>query len=182
MARLNGGQILIDVLRRFGVDTAFTLHGGHLDAAYQAARDAGIRLVDTRHEQAAGFAASAYARSSGRVGVAMITAGGGITNVVSPVANALADCVPMLVIGGAPALQDIDALPVNGGVDQMAVMRAVTKWAVQVPHINRLADLLGQAIRKATSGRPGPVYVEVPIDIMFGLIDEGEVRHLDGQA
>lgn len=182
MARFNGGQILIDVLRRFGVDTAFTLHGGHLDAAYQAARDAGIRLVDTRHEQAAGFAASAYARSSGRVGVAMITAGGGITNVVSPVANALADCVPMLVIGGAPALQDIDALPVNGGVDQMAVMRAVTKWAVQVPHINRLADLLGQGIRKATSGRPGPVYVEVPIDIMFGLIDGAEVRHLDGQT
>lgn len=182
MAKLNGGQILIDVLRRFGVDTAFTLHGGHLDAAYQAARDAGMRVVDTRHEQAAGFAASAYARSSGRIGVAMITAGGGITNVVSPVANALADCVPMLVIGGAPALQDVDSLPVNGGVDQMAVMRAVAKWAIQVPHINRLADLLGQAIRKASSGKPGPVYVEVPIDIMFGLLEETEVRHLDGEA
>ncbi|RZA27256.1 MAG: thiamine pyrophosphate-binding protein, partial [Lysobacteraceae bacterium] len=137
MAKLNGGQILIEVLRRFGADTAFTLHGGHLDSAYQAARDAGMRVVDTRHEQAAGFAASAYARSTGRFGIAMVTCGGGITNVVSPVANALADCVPMLVIGGAAALQDVDALPVNGGVDQMALMRSVTKWAVQVPHINR---------------------------------------------
>lgn len=182
MAKLNGGQVLVEVLRRFGVDTAFTLHGGHLDSAYQAARDANLRLIDTRHEQAAGFAASAFARSSGRIGVAMVTAGGGITNVVSPVANALADCVPMLVIGGAPALQDVDALPVNGGVDQMAVMRAVTKWAVQVPHINRLADLLGQAIRKASTGKPGPVYVEVPIDIMFGRIEEAEVRHLEGSA
>jgi acetolactate synthase-1/2/3 large subunit len=182
LARLNGGQILIEVLQRFGVDTAFTLHGGHLDAAYQAARDVGMRMVDTRHEQAAGFAASAYARSSGRIGVALVTAGGGITNVVSPVANALADCVPVLVIGGAPALQDVDSLPVNGGVDQMAVMRAVTKWAIQVPHINRLADLLGQAIRKATSGKPGPVYVEVPIDIMFGLLEGTEVRHLDSHA
>ncbi|SEB25972.1 thiamine pyrophosphate-binding protein [Variovorax sp. YR216] len=182
MAKLNGGQVLVEVLRRFGIDTAFTLHGGHLDAAYQAARDAGMRVIDTRHEQAAGFAASAYARSSGRVGLAMVTAGGGITNVVSPVANALADCVPMLIIGGAPALQDVDALPVNGGVDQMAVMRAITKWAVQVPHINRLADLLGQAIRKAGSGKPGPVYVEVPIDIMFGRIEEAEVRHLDGDV
>lgn len=179
MAKLNGGQILIEVLRRFAVDTAFTLHGGHLDSAYQAARDAGMRVVDTRHEQAAGFAASAYARSTGRLGVAMVTCGGGITNVVSPVANALADCVPMLIVGGAAALQDIDSLPVNGGVDQMAVMRSVTKWAVQVPHINRLADLVGQAIRKATTGRPGPVYVEIPIDIMFGLIAVEEVRHLD---
>jgi acetolactate synthase-1/2/3 large subunit len=180
LAKINGGQILGDVLRRFGIDTVFTLHGGHLDAAYQAARDADIRVVDTRHEQAAGFAASAYGRSSGRVGVVMVTAGGGITNVVSPIANAHADCVPMLVIGGAPALQDLDSLPVNGGVDQMAVMRAVTKWAVQVPHINRLADLVGQALRKATSGKPGPVYVEVPIDIMFGQIEADEVRHLDG--
>jgi len=179
VAKLNGGQILIEVLRRFGADTAFTLHGGHLDSAYQAARDAGMRVVDTRHEQAAGFAASAYARSTGRVGVAMVTCGGGITNVVSPVANALADCVPMLIIGGAAALQDVDSLPVNGGVEQMTLMRSVTKWAVQVPHINRLADLVGQAIRKATSGRPGPVYVEIPIDIMFGLIASEEVRHLD---
>jgi acetolactate synthase-1/2/3 large subunit len=62
----------------------------------------------------------------------------------------------------------------------MAVMRAVTKWAVQVPHINRLADLVGQALRKATSGKPGPVYVEVPIDIMFGQIEEDDVLHLDG--
>ena len=90
MAKINGGQILVDVLRRFGIDTVFTLHGGHLDAAYQAARDADIRVVDTRHEQAAGFAASAYGRSSGRVGVVMVTAGGGITNVVSPIANAWA--------------------------------------------------------------------------------------------
>ncbi len=180
MAKLNGGQVLVEVLRHFHVDTAFTLHGGHLDSAYQAARDHGIRIVDTRHEQAAGFAASAYARSTGRVGVAMVTAGGGITNVVSPIANALADCVPMLVIGGCAPLQDIDSLPVNGGVDQMAVMRSVTKYAVQVPHINRLADMVGQAIRKATSGKPGPVYVEVPIDIMFGLIEESEVRYLDG--
>ncbi|MDQ8033535.1 MAG: thiamine pyrophosphate-binding protein [Bordetella sp.] len=179
MAKLNGGQILIEVLRRFGANTAFTLHGGHLDSAYQAARNAGMRVVDTRHEQAAGFAASAYARSTGRFGVAMVTCGGGITNVVSPVANALADCVPMLVIGGAAALQDVDSLPVNGGVEQMTLMRSVTKWAVQVPHINRLADLVGQAIRKATSGRPGPVYVEIPIDIMFGLIDADEVRQLD---
>jgi acetolactate synthase-1/2/3 large subunit len=181
LAKLNGGQILIEVLRRFGADTAFTLHGGHLDSAYQAARDAGLRVVDTRHEQAAGFAACAYARSTGRFGIALVTAGGGITNVVTPVANAFADCVPLLVIGGAAALQDIDALPVNGGVDQMAVMRSVTKWAIQVPHINRLADLVGQAIRKATTGKPGPVYVEIPIDIMFGQIEEAEVRHLDGR-
>lgn len=180
VALINGGQVLVEVLRKFGVQAAFTLHGGHLDAAYQAARDAGIRVVDTRHEQAAGFAASAYARSTGRIGVAMVTAGGGVTNVISPIANAHVDCVPMLVIGGCAALQDMDTLPVNSGVDQMALMKPVTKAAWQVPHINRLADIVGQAIRKATTGRPGPVYVEIPIDIMFGTIEEAEVRHLDG--
>lgn len=181
MALINGGQVLVEVLGRFGVQATFTLHGGHLDAAYQAARDAGIRVVDTRHEQAAGFAASAYARSTGRLGVVMVTAGGGITNVISPVANAHADCVPLLVIGGSAALQDVDTLPVNSGVDQLALMKPVTKAAWQVPHIRRLADMLGQAIRKATSGRPGPVYVEIPIDVMFGMIEEDEVRHLDGK-
>lgn len=180
MAKINGGQVVIETLRQFGLTTSFTLHGGHLDSVYQAARDAGFKVVDTRHEQAVGFAASAFARSTGQVGVAMVTAGGGITNIVSPVANANADCVPMLILGGAPPLRDVDALPVNGGVDQMAVMRGITKWSVQVPHISRLADLLGLAIRKAQSGRPGPVYVDLPIDVAFSEIEESEVRYLDG--
>lgn len=180
MAKINGGQVVVETLRRFGVTTAFTLHGGHLDSVYQAGREAGIEFIDTRHEQASGFAASAYARSTGRVGVAMVTAGGGITNVVSPVANALADCVPMVILGGAPSLRDLDNLPVNGGVDQMAVMRGVTKWAVQVPHITRLADILGLALRRAQTGRPGPVYVDLPIDIAFGEIEESAIRYLDG--
>lgn len=181
MAMINGGQVVVETLRRFGLTTAFTLHGGHLDSIYQAARDAGLTIVDTRHEQGAGFAASAYARSTGQVGVALVTAGGGITNVVSAVANANADCVPMVIIGGAPSLRDVDCLPVNAGVDQMGVMRPVTKWAVQVPHISRLADLLGLAIRKASSGRPGPVYLDLPIDVAFAEIEESTVRFLGGE-
>lgn len=181
MALVNGGQIVVEVLKRFQVTTAFTLHGGHLDSIYQAARDAGIRVVDTRHEQGAGFAASAFARSTGKLGVALVTAGGGITNVVSAVANANVDCVPMLVIGGAPSLRDLDCLPVNAGVDQMGLMKPITKWAVQVPHISRLADLLGLAMRKAQSGRPGPVYVEIPIDVAFAEVEDGSVRYLDGE-
>ncbi|NMU81336.1 thiamine pyrophosphate-binding protein, partial [Vibrio parahaemolyticus] len=77
-------------------------------------------------------------------------------------------------------LRDIDCLPVNSGVGQMAVMRGITKWSVQVPHISRLADLLGLAIRKAKSGRPGPVYVDLPIAVAFAEIDEAQVRYLDG--
>jgi len=181
MALIDGGQVVVQTLRRFGVTAAFTLHGGHLDSIYQAARDAGIRIVDTRHEQGAGFAASAYARSTGTLGVAMVTAGGGVTNIVSAVANANVDCVSMLVIGGAAAARDVDCLPVNSGVDQMALMRPITKWSVQVPHISRLADLLGLAIRKARAGRPGPVYVEIPIDVAFDEIDDTVVRQLAGE-
>jgi len=178
MSPINGGQVIVDTLARFGLKTVFTLHAGHHDAAYQAARQAGFRVVDTRHEQAAGFAASAFARTTGSVGVAWVAAGGGVTNIVSPVANAFADCVPMVIIGGAAPLQDFETLPVNSGVDQLAVMRGVTKWAFQVPHISRLSDLLGQAIRKASTGRPGPVYIDLPIDVMFGQIDPKDLRHL----
>ncbi len=180
MSQLLGGQVLVDTLTRFGLDTVFTLHAGHMDPALRAGREANFRIVDTRHEQAAGFAASAYARTTGKVGIAWVAAGGGVTNIVSPAANALADCVPMLIIGGAAPLRDIDTRPVNSGVDQMAVMTSVTKWAVQVPHLGRLADLLGMAIRKASTGRPGPVYVDIPIDIMFGTIEAEEVRYLHG--
>jgi len=180
LSRLLGGQVLVDTLARFGLDTVFTLHAGHLDPAFRAGRESNFRIVDTRHEQAVGFAASAYARTTGKVGVAWVAAGGGVTNIVSPAANALADCVPMLIIGGAAPLRDLDTRPVNSGVDQMAVMASVTKWAVQVPHLSRLADLLGMAIRKASTGRPGPVYVDIPIDIMFGAIEAGEVRNLYG--
>lgn len=172
MTQIDGGQVLVHVMREFGVTTAFTLHGGHLDSAYRAAQAAGIRLVDTRHEQAAGIAATAWARTTGDVGVAMVTAGGGVSNVVTAVANAYADCVPSVFLGGAPPLHDVGTLPVNSGYDQLSVMSGITKWSDRVTTIERLADTVARAFQIAREGRPGPVYLDLPSDILFATIDD----------
>lgn len=181
MAEIDGGQALIAALKRLGVDTIFTLHGGHLDCVYQAAVSEGFRIIDHRHEQAAGIAATGYARTTGKVGVAMVTAGGGITNVVTAIANAYSDCVASVFLGGAPPLRDYDALPVNSGYDQLSVMSGITKWCHRVTHVERLPDLVGRAFHIAREGRPGPVYLDLPSDVLYALVDENEVFYPTGK-
>lgn len=171
MTRINGGAVIARALQAHGVKVAFTLHGGHLDPLYVAAAEFGIDLIAVRHEQAAGIAATGYSRSTGRVGVALATAGGGITNLVTAITNAYADCVPSVFIGGAPPLADVDALPVNSGYEQLSVVRGITKWHRQVSDVSHLAEAVERAFHWAQSGRPGPVYLEVPSDVMFALID-----------
>jgi acetolactate synthase-1/2/3 large subunit len=175
MARIDGGEMLIRVLESHGIREVFTLHGGHLDAIYQAALDHHVRLVDTRHEQAAGHAADGWARTTGRPGVAIVTAGPGVTDVVTGVTNAYLDCIPTLFIGGAAPLADAETLPLQGGFDQLEMVRPITKWACRVTHTHRIADLVAQALRVATTGRPGPVFLEIPIDVLFARVDEERV-------
>jgi len=169
--KINGGAVLARALKAHDVAAVFTLHGGHLDPLFVEARNLGIAIIDTRHEQSAGIAATGYARATGKPGVALATAGGGITNLVTAVTNAYADCVPSVFIGGAPPLSDIDALPVNSGYEQMSVMRGITKWRRQVTDVAHIAEAVERAFHWATAGRPGPVYLEVPSDVMFALID-----------
>jgi thiamine pyrophosphate-dependent acetolactate synthase large subunit-like protein len=181
MARIDGGEMLIRVFEQQGIREVFTLHGGHLDAIYQAARGRELRWIDTRHEQAAGHAADGWARTTGRVGVAIVTAGPGVTDVVTAVTNAYLDCIPTLFIGGAAPLRDAETMPLQGGFDQIALMRPITKWAHRITHTHRIPDLLAQALRIATSGRPGPVFLEIPIDVLFARVDEEKVefpRHI----
>jgi acetolactate synthase-1/2/3 large subunit len=172
MARIDGGEMLIRVLEREGVREIFTLHGGHLDAIYQAALDHDIRVIDTRHEQAAGHAADGWARTTGRLGVAVVTAGPGVTDAVTAIANAYLDAVPTLFVGGAAPLADAETLPLQAGFDQVALVTPITKWAHRITHTHRIPDLVAQAIRIATTGRPGPVFLEIPIDVLFARVEE----------
>src|ERR1700730_8480605 len=100
MARINGGEMLVRALEREDVHEIFALHGGHLDAIFRACRDHDFRVIDTRHEQAAAHMADGWARATGRAGVAMVTAGPGVTDAVTGVANAYLDAIPMILIGG----------------------------------------------------------------------------------
>jgi acetolactate synthase-1/2/3 large subunit len=173
-AKIDGGELFIRTLERAGVRDIFTLHGGHLDPIYQACLDRDIRLIDTRHEAAAGHAADAYARQTGRLAVAIATAGPGFTNILTAVTHAYLDCIPVLFVAGAAPLRDEEVLPLQGGIDQVAMAKPVTKWAQRVTRTERIPHMAAQAIREARNGRPGPVFLELPIDVLFNRVDEAE--------
>jgi len=172
---VNGGELLARALSDGGITEVFTLHGGHLDAFYVACGDHGIRLTDTRHESSAGHAADAYARLTGNVGVCVVTSGPGFTNAYTAIVNAYLDRTPTLFIV-APPLRETETNPLQGGFDQVAAAEPVTKWAYRLTEARRIPEIVALAIRKATSGAPGPVLLEVPIDVMFGQTDAAAVR------
>ena len=172
MAQRNGGELLVRMLERAGVRQFFTLHGGHLDSIFMAAHAHGFAMTDMRHEQAAVQAADGWARTTGQPGVAAVTAGPGVADAVSGVVNAHVDAIPLLLIGGAGPADEDERLTLAGGYDQVALMAPVTKWAHRIPKIERVPDLVAQALRIATSGRPGPVYLEIPIDVAFAKMDD----------
>lgn len=170
MAHVTGGELVVKVLAREGVGHLFTLCGGHILPIYDACLKEGIRVIDVRHEQAAAHAADAYARLTRRLGVAAVVPGPGVTDAVTGVANAFAARSPMLLIGGASplALKGMGALQ---EMEQVALLRPITKGAWAVPETRLIPEYLARAIRTARSGRPGPVFVEVPVDLLMGTVD-----------
>ncbi len=173
MARVHGGEMIARVLQQEGIREIFTLHGGHIDPILEACDRLGFRIIDVRHEQAAAHMADGWARTTGRLGVCLVTAGPGITDAVTGIANAFMDCVPMLVLAGRSPLRDEDTLPLQA-FPQLEMVRPFTKWARCVYHPERIAEYTAMAIREATTGRPGPVYLEVPIDVLFARVEEGQ--------
>ncbi|GBD14781.1 Acetolactate synthase large subunit IlvG [bacterium HR25] len=174
MARLHGGEMVARVLRDVGVRELFTLQGGHIDPILEACDRFGFRIIDTRHEQAAAHMAEGWARTTGRLGVCAVTAGPGITDAITGIANAYLDAVPMLVLAGRSPLADEDLLPLQG-MPQLEMVRPITKWARTVYQAPRIAEYVAMAVRQATTGRPGPVYLEVPIDVLFASVEEEQV-------
>jgi acetolactate synthase-1/2/3 large subunit len=171
MAYVHGGRLVAKALRQHGTTHLFTLCGGHIQAIYDGCLDEGIRVVDVRHEQTAGHAADGYARVTGRPGVCAVTAGPGVTDVVTAVANAQRAGIPIVVIGGAGprALCDMGSLQ---DMDAVTLMRPITKWSVQVPEIRRITEYIDAAFRIAQSNVPGPVYLEMPLDLLMNMQDD----------
>jgi acetolactate synthase-1/2/3 large subunit len=174
MVKVNGGDLLVSQMRALGINEVFTLHGGHLDPILQACRLQGVRIFDTRHEQAAAHMAEGWARHTGRPGVCLVTAGPGVTDAVTGVANAMMDAVPLICIGGRSPLADDERLPLQG-LDQMALMAPITKWQHSVRHVERIPEIFAMAYRHAAGGRPGPVFVEIPIEVLYSRAEEGAV-------
>jgi acetolactate synthase-1/2/3 large subunit len=179
---VTGGELLARALSDAAVSEVFTLHGGHLDAFLVACADHGIRLTDTRHEASAGHAADAYARVTGNLGVCVVTSGPGFTNAYTAITNAYLDRIPTLFIVGAPPLRESETNPLQGGFDQIAAAAPVTKWSYRLTDPARVPEIVALAVRKALSAPPGPVLLEIPIDVMFGETDPQRVRFPDTYA
>jgi acetolactate synthase-1/2/3 large subunit len=175
---VDGGHLFVRQMDMLGLHEMFTLHGSHLEPIYQACIDYGFSIYDTRHEQAAAHMADGWARHTGRVAICAVTAGPGISDAVTGVLNAFLDAVPMIVISGRSPAMDDERLPLQS-MDQMALLKSVTKWQHSVRQVDRIPEMLAMAYRQATTGRPGPVYLELPIDVLFQRVDEEAVTFFE---
>ena len=163
---MDGGAAVARVLQDHGVPFVFTLCGGHISPILIGCKKVGIRVVDVRHEVNTVFAADAVARLTGIPGVAAVTAGPGVTNTITAIKNAQLAQSPVVLLGGATAtvlkgrgsLQDID---------QMSLIRPHVKWAASASRVTEIVPLLHRAFATAVSGVPGPVFVELPLDLLF---------------
>ncbi|HET7484944.1 MAG TPA: acetolactate synthase [Solirubrobacterales bacterium] len=162
----HGGRVVAKVLKSRGVSHLFTLSGGHLFSIYDGCREEGIEIVDVRHEQTAAFAAEGFAKATRQVGVAALTAGPGVTNGISAIAGAQANCSPVCVLGGrAPelrwgsgSLQEIDHLP---------FVSPLVKSAETVKEPGRIAARTASALDLALTAPYGPTFVDYPLDVVF---------------
>ncbi len=162
---IKGADIVLQCLRAEGVDLVFGYPGGAIMPLYDALEGSGVRHILTRHEQGAVFAAEGYARSTGKVGVAMATSGPGATNLVTGIADAKMDSVPLVCITGQvrSALIGTDAFQET---DVFGVTLSLTKWSRLVKSIDEIAEVIAEGFYWARSGRPGPVVIDIPTDML----------------
>jgi len=164
--RFQGGRLAAQALAAEGVDAIFTLAGGHVMPIYEGCRLEGLRVVDVRHEQSAAHAAEAWGRVRRSCGVAVVTAGPGVTGTVTAVANALSAQAPLVVVGGARPLAQAERGALQE-FDQLALLKPITKWAAVCSATERIPEYVAIAFRHALSPPRGPVYLELPMDVLF---------------
>ena len=171
---VRGYELLAEALKREGVDTLFFLMGGPILGAATACVERGIRMIDTRHEQAAAMMAHAYARVRITPGVCMACSGPGTINLSTGLANALVDCAPVIALGGSSPLSQLESGAFQE-FDQVAVMKPVTKWSVRVHEARRIPEYIDRAFRRAMAGKPGPVYLDLPGDVLYQEVKRDSV-------
>ncbi len=174
MAKIDGGRLVAKALKQEGVEYIFGLSGWHIDAIFQGCLDENIKVIDTRHEQAAVFMADGWARVTGKPGVAVLTAGPGITNAVTGLWVAQGTGSPIVVLGGRSPLREFELGSLQD-MDSLSLAKTVTKWACGGYETKRAAEYVSMAFRHALGGRPGPAYLEFPMDVLEAKVDETEI-------
>src|SRR5688572_109772 len=165
MASVTGGQLVGRMLKKEGIRHIFTLSGLHVAPIYAGLVEEGIEVIDTRHEQAAAHAADAYARITRGVGVAVVTAGPGVTDALTGVANAFSASSPMILLGGAAPIFNQSRGSLQE-IEQVDLFHRISKWSDRIPTPELVPSYLARAFRVALSGRPGPVFLECAWDVL----------------
>jgi thiamine pyrophosphate-dependent acetolactate synthase large subunit-like protein len=174
MAELTGSEIIAKCLAKEGVTDLFYIMGGPMLLAEATCIKEGIRMIDVRHEQAAAFACQAYSRLKQIPSVCMAASGPGVTNLVTGMANALVDCCPVVAFGGSSPLSQFGR-QVFQEIDQVELMRGCCKYVDRLINLKRIPQQINFALQKAMTGKPGPVYIDCPGDMLYQKIDENLV-------
>lgn len=177
MDNIIGGKLVADALVERGVDYIFTLSGGHITPIYQFLEKTNITLFDTRHEQAAVFMAEAWARMNRKPAVAMVTAGPGFTNALTGIASTRLSNAPVILISGCVGLDSVEKLDLQD-MTQLPVIEPMVKKALVCNIPERIPEYIDMAFRAAMSGRPGPVYLELPCNILNARVNMTAVKRI----
>lgn len=175
MAQVEGSALIAQAIAREGISTLFGLPGGPIVEIMGYAPHYGVRPIGVRHEQAATFSAAAYGYVKNEVGVAVLAAGPAVTNAVTGAHVAFDNCMPLVIIGGSG--------PQNGRysgtfqeTDNVPMFKGITKMSVQIDSAERIPEYMAMAFRRARTGRPGPVYLDLPSDVLSAMVDEDSVK------
>jgi len=173
---ITGGQLVAQALIEKKVDTIFSLCGGHITPIYQYLEGSEVKIFDTRHEQSALFMAEAWGKLTRKPGVAMVTAGPGFTNALTGVASAHFSNTPLVLIAGCVGLDNKEKLDLQD-MPQEAVIKPMVKKTLVCQKTERINEYVDLAFRIAQSGRPGPVYLEFPIDVLNTPVQKSAVKY-----
>ena len=171
-------ELIVKYMQRLGIDTIFGMPGAHILPVYDRLYDSDIQSVLVKHEQGAAFMAGGYARASGRIGACITTAGPGATNLVTGIANAYADKLPVLVITGETSTHIFgkgglqESSGEGGSVDQLALFKGITRYNRIIERTDYLAQVLNRASKILLSPNPGPVLLSFPFNVQSELVDD----------
>ena len=174
MSEVDGGALIGKALANEGIEKAFVLCGGHIMPMFYGMRNAGIEIIDFRSEAAATYAAIAYSRASGKPAAVATTAGPGVGNTANGMLAAQSMGIPLIQIGGAVTMEKRDAGDLQD-MDTLKLMKACAKWAKRVTYTHRIPEYITMAIRHAMAPTPGPVYLEMPTNVLWKKVEEDEI-------
>jgi len=175
MGKVTGGALVAQVLKNDGIEHLFGIVGGHVYPIFEGCAEKGIRVIDVRHEESAAHMAEGWALATGKPGVCIGTAGPGFTNMLTGIANSFLGSTPLLAIGGRASINEFDTGALQD-FNQLDIVKPMTKFARTVYETERIPEYVGMALRHATSGRPGPTYIEIPMDRVWDEIDESSAQ------